>query len=177
MKKLVYIALLLLVLAPACTGKEKTTWEQFAPWREANNQWLLEMQQRKNPDGTDYYKTIVADWDPQTFVLIHYFNDRAETEGNLSPLFTSTIETSYHLHLYNGVGVDSAASYRTSLANTIPGWGIGVSDMRCGDTAEIVVPYPAGYGSQNLSAIPPYSNLQFNVRLVDIIYYDAPPYK
>ena len=48
--------------------------------------------------------------------------------------------------------------------------------MRCGDTAQVVLPYGVAYGSQNLGDIPPYSNLRFNIRLVDIPYYEKPPY-
>ena len=74
---------------------DRDTWSQYQDWREANNQWLAEMQAKKNPDGSPYYKVVVPEWNPATFVLMHYFNDRAETEGNLSPLYTSTIDVRY----------------------------------------------------------------------------------
>jgi FKBP-type peptidyl-prolyl cis-trans isomerase FklB len=48
-------------------------------------------------------------------------------------------------------------------------------DMRCGDTAEVVVPYGLAYGSQDRGTIKPYSNLQFNIRLVDIPNYETIP--
>ena len=80
-------------------------WEEYAQWRESNEAWLKEQQALKNPDGTPYYKVIVPDWNPGSFVLIHYFNDRSETEGNLSPLYTSTIDTRYTLYLYNDTRV------------------------------------------------------------------------
>lgn len=176
MRKLLLCALgaLLLPLAIGCTKNDKSVWEEYAAYREANNAWLTEMQTRKNPDGTPYYKTIVPQWNPSIFVLIHYFNDRAETEGNLSPLSNSVIKANYHLSLYNGTGVDSAANYQTRLNNTIAGWGVGLADMRCGDTAEIVIPYAAAYGNQSQGTMLPYSNLCFRVRLVDIPFYETP---
>lgn len=180
MRKLLIYALvaLLLPLGMGCTDNNtKTVWDEYAEYREANNAWLAEMQARRNDDGTPYYATIVPEWNPSIFVLIHYFNDRAETEGNLSPLSNSVIKANYHLSLYNGKGIDSAAGYQTPLNNTIQGWGVGLSDMRCGDTAEIVIPYAAAYGNQNNDPVLPYSNLRFRVRLVDIPYFEVPPYK
>ncbi|GFI12997.1 FKBP-type 22 kDa peptidyl-prolyl cis-trans isomerase [Muribaculaceae bacterium] len=179
------IAILAVALGTSsCDNDEKTTWEEYAQWRESNEAWLKEQQALKNPDGTPYYKVIVPDWNPGSFVLIHYFNDRSETEGNLSPLYTSTIDTRYTLYLYNDTRVDSSAYntdpapgiFRTRLNNTVQGWAMALTDMRCGDTAQVVLPYGVAYGSQNLGDIPPYSNLRFNIRLVDIPYYEKPPY-
>lgn len=170
--------------ASSCNSDEQTTWEQYAEWRETNATWLKEQQELKNPDGTPYYDVIVPDWNPGSFVLIHYFNDRAETEGNLSPLYTSTIDTRYTLHLCNDTRVDSSGYntdpapgiFRTKLNSTVQGWTIALTDMRCGDTAQVIIPYGVAYGAQNLSSIPPYSNLRFNIRLVDIPFYEKPPY-
>ena len=57
------------------------------------------------------------------------------------------------------------------------GWAIGIPQMHCGDTVELIVPYGVGYGAQNTGTIKPYSNLRFNIRLVDIPYLEAPPYE
>lgn len=186
MKKLLYLPIALLLAAGAgCDDDVKTTWEEYTDWREANAEWLAEQQLRTNPDGTPYFTKIVPDWNPGAFVLIHYFNDRAETEGNLSPIYTSTIDTRYELHLYDGTAADSSTLstspapgvFRTRLNNTVQGWAMALCDMRCGDTAEVILPYGVAYGSQNFGTIPPYSNLRFNIRLVDIPYYEAPPYE
>ena len=48
---------------------DRDTWSQYQDWREANNQWLAEMQAKKNPDGSPYYKVVVPEWNPATFVL------------------------------------------------------------------------------------------------------------
>lgn len=165
---------------------DRDTWSQYQDWREANNQWLAEMQSKKNPDGSPYYKVVVPEWNPATFVLMHYFNDRAETEGNLSPLYTSTIDVRYTGHLYNGEPFDSSSNvtatsvpgiYRTRLNQTISGWGVALSDMRVKDTAEVIIPYGLAYGSTGAgTVILPYSNLRFNIRLEDIYRYEASPY-
>lgn len=171
-------------LASCSDDDEETTWEQYAEWRETNDQWLKEMAAKKNPDGTSYYKVIVPEWNPSAYVLMHYFNDRAETEGNLSPLYTSTVDVRYEGHLCNGEPFDSSTNvttwgpgiYRTRPDQTIQAWMIALPQMRCGDTAEIICPYDVAYGSQQLESIDPYSALRFNLRLVDIYKYEASPY-
>lgn len=149
MKKLLPVAVAAIALAAACTTDSKSTWQQYEQWRNANNSWLAQMQSKKDESGQPYYKTIVPSWAPGSFVLVHYFNDRKLTEGNLSPLFNSTVDTRYWLHDYEGTPVDSSTLvtstgtkgvYRAQLSSLIPGWAAALSDMRCGDTAEIIVP-------------------------------------
>ena len=84
--------------------------------------------------------------------------------------------------LYNGTGVDSSLNisadgiYQSRVNSNVQGWAIALQDMRCGDTAQVIMPYGVAYGAQSSNAIPPYSNLQFNIRLVDIPYYEATPF-
>ncbi len=184
MKRLFPLLVCCLLLAGSCTKGEKSTWEQYREWRDVNNDWLLEMQQRTNPDGTPYYKVVVPKWNPGSYILMHYFNDRSETEGNLSPLYSSTVDTRYMLYLCNDVPCDSSTNltthgpgiYRSRVSTNIQGWAAALMEMRCGDTAEVVLPYGVAYGAQSIGSIPPYSALRFNVRLVDIPYYEASPY-
>ncbi len=173
-----------LCAVPACSDDDTSTLnEAYKDWREKNADWLKEQQARTNPDGTPYFKSIIPDWDPSAYVLIHYFNDRAETEGNLTPLYTSTVDTRYHLSYYEGTAIDSSSLmttngpgiFRTQLTSVIPGWVIAMEDMRVGDTAEVLVPYQQGYGTSTTSGILPYSALKFNVRLVDIVDYEKNP--
>ena len=188
MKKLLLCAAVLgtmLSVASSCKGDEdKTTWEEYADWRETNELWLEELSARKNPDGSPYYNVVVPSWNPGAYVLMHYFNDRALTEGNLSPLSTSTVDVRYIGHLCDGEPFDSSYTLtaygdgvaRMRIDNTIQGWMIALPQMRCGDSAEIVCPYGVAYGSQTVGDIKPYSALRFNVRLVDIAKYEASPY-
>lgn len=184
MKFLPYLAALLLIAICACNSDEQSTWDEYTDWREANNAWLKDLQQKRNADGSPYYTTIIPDWNPGAFVLIHYFNDRSETEGNLSPMYTSTIDVRYKLHLYDNTPVDSSdlitdygklGVYQAQLSRQITGWGIALPHMRCGDTAEIIVPYGVAYGDQQTGIIKPYSNLRFNVRLENIAHYETAP--
>lgn len=186
MNKLPLIALIaavILALAPACKTDDENIYETYREWREANENWLNEQKVRTNADGTPYYETVVPSWNTGAYVLIHYFNDRTLTAGNLSPLSTSTIDTRYIVHYYNDVPLDSSYNqtspaqgiFQTQLNAVIEGWTIAFETMHVGDTAEIIIPYESAYGTNLTTGVPPYSNLRFNARLVDIPYYETSP--
>jgi FKBP-type peptidyl-prolyl cis-trans isomerase len=50
-----------------------------------------------------------------------------------------------------------------------------MENMRCGDSVEVIIPYGLAYGSTGSTSIYPYSNLKFNIRLVDIPLYELKP--
>lgn len=183
MKKILFfVSSLVAALMVGCDSGENS-WETYAEWRDINNNWLAEQQAKTDPQGGKFYSTLVAPWNPKGYVLIHYFNDRAETEGNLSPLYNSTVNVRYRGSFYNAVGFDSSDLMNTygkgiaqfQLNQVIEGWSLAITDMRVGDTAEILIPYAMGYGVNGSGSIPPFSNLQFNVRLVDIPDYEKRP--
>jgi len=168
--------------AAACDDDDQqTTWDEYTVWREQNDAWVAEMAALRNPDGTPYYQKLVPAYNPAATVLIHYFNDRSATEGNLSPLYTSVVDVRYVGRDCTGAGFDSSTLntqygpgiQRFAVNGTIQGWGIALQDMRVGDTCQIVVPYGLAYGASSSSAIKPYSALQFNLRLEDIYLYEA----
>lgn len=186
MKKLLLIIALSTAALIGCTKGEETTWEKYRDYRDLNEAWLRELQARVDADGKPYYTVVVPSWNPAGYVLMHWYNDRAETEGNLSPLYTSTVDTRYRLTLYDGTAVDSSSEltitaqkgiYRTRLNNTVQGWAAALQEMHCGDTCEVIVPYGMGYGAQDNGLVKPYSTLCFNIRLVDIPFYVKPPYE
>lgn len=165
----------------ACTDDDDS--KALVEWRDANIKWLAETQSRKNADGTPYYQVVVPKWNNSSFVLVHYFNKRQNNPDALTPLYTSTVDVRYRLSLYNGVVCDSSSTltengpgiYRCQLNDLIDGWAAAVCDMNVGDTAEVVVPYAMGYGSNSQGSIPAYSNLVFNIRLSDIVLYEKSP--
>lgn len=165
----------------SCT--DDNTWKDYQEWREANENWLREQQSILDDKGNLFYQRLIPKWNKSAYVLIHYFNDRSKTEGNLSPLFTSTVNVKYIGRLYNGVAFDSSyvnktygdSIFQTKAGDVIDGWAIALEDMRVGDSARIIVPQAQGYGSASQGSIPPYSALQFDIKLVDIPYYEVKP--
>lgn len=182
MKKLLYIATLFVgaVIVMSSCNDNDDTWSEYQTWRINNYNWYIEQSQRTNPNGTKYFQELSPSWYPNSGVLIHYFNDRTQTEGNLSPMSTSQVSVKYKGQLYNGVTFDSTTvdtddSVRTfSLDKVIDGWKIALTDMRVGDTCEIILPYAVGYGIQGSTSIYPYSVLRFGIKLTDIPEYEIP---
>ena len=120
MRKLPIIFILLLAaVIPSCKLDPVTdAWEYYKEWREGNQAWLEEQIAKKNDDGTPYYNKVTPEFDHNAYVLIRYLNDRSKTEGNLTPLTSSTVDVKYIGRTYDDVAFDS--SYlRTSPADSI----------------------------------------------------------
>lgn len=179
MKKLFQLLLLAAagsVIWTSCGDDEaKSTWEAYAEWRQTNETWVAEQEALRNADGTPYYQKVVPSWNKDIYVLMHWFNDRAETAGNLSPMITSTVTAAYHGRMYNDEPFDSSAMFTTQLTGVIEGWQIALMNMRVGDSCKVVIPYIVGYGATGSGAIPPYSALQFNMGLKDVDAYEVRP--
>lgn len=155
-------------------------------WRDANLKFYQDQLQMKDSQGQAYYKLVVPSWDQNAQVLIHWYNNPEETAGNLSPLYTSTVDVKYKLSLYDGTAIDSSynmhKSYGDSIlrtgittASVISGWGIALTKMHIGDSCRVIVPYNQGYGTINYGSIKAYSTLVFDIKLVGIPYYEAKP--
>lgn len=183
-KRIAAQAAITAMMVPAIAScVSETDWDLYQTWRNDNNEWYLAQREKKNPDGTPYYTVLSPAWYPESGVLIHYFNDRKLTEGNLSPLLTSTVDVKYIGRLYDGTPFDSSylqtangdSIFRTLPSSVIQGWTIALLNMRVGDSARIVVPYSLGYGATSSGSILPYSTLIFDMKLVDIPYYEVRP--
>ena len=166
----------------SCSTGEESTWDEYEDWRITNETWFAEQQNRTDANGSKYYNKLVPAWDTSQCVLIHYFNDRKLTEGNLSPLFTSTVDVKFKGSLYNDVPFDSSYTntasygdslYRTQCNKVIQGWTVALEDMRVGDSCEVVIPHSMAYGAQESGIIKPYSALRFHIKLVDIPFYET----
>jgi FKBP-type peptidyl-prolyl cis-trans isomerase FkpA len=54
------------------------------------------------------------------------------------------------------------------VGQVIQGWDEGISMMKIGEKAKLIIPSYLGYGSQQRGDIPPFSTLIFEVELVDV---------
>ena len=168
----VFLAIVALTTLNSCLGKSVE--DEYKNWREANDEWL----QRQKESGQ--YTVLTAPWDPSATTLIRWHNDRQLTQNNLMPLITSTVDVVYYLRLYDGTPVDSSFRanqpdrvYRSKLTENVEGWMIALTNMHVGDSCTVIIPYQQGYGSTNRGDIPPYSNLVFDMKLVNIYKYKA----
>lgn len=170
--------LAILISISACN--DKSVWEEYADWRDANTSFFQEQITLRDSNNQLFYEGIVPDWNPESRILMHFYNDRELTKNNLMPLYTSTCAVKYEGRLYNGKMFDNSYSRQDSLlicnpGDMVLGWGIALSYMHVGDSVQVVIPYGLAYGHQELnnSIIKPYSTLIFNMKLVDIPYYEV----
>lgn len=193
MKKFALLILLLAGISSFYACKEDNTNEilkVYKTWYKNNNDWIKEMQGKQTEDGKPFYEILIPQWNPGGYVLIHWYNDRAETEGNLQPYSTSTVDVKYNLYDYTGSLMDTSESlyeygngiYRTQLNSLIEGWMLALTNMRVGDTCQVIIPYQMAYGedgdynsSSNMWNVLPYSNLRFEIRLANIYRETLPP--
>ena len=163
------------VFSSCLKDEEEKIADDYAEWREANTAWFQTM--AASPE----YTTVIAPWDPNGKVLIHWFNDTVKTKNNLKPKFTSMVDVKYYLRLYDGTPMDSSylntspadSLFRCRLNNgVIEGWAIAVPKMHIGDSCRVIVPYNVGYGTSTSGDIDPYSTLQFDIKLVGIPKYE-----
>ncbi len=180
MKKLpIIICAVMAIFSLMATSCLKTSIEDaFKDWRESNDEWFN--QQKAN---TAFYTTVTAPWDANAQVLIHWFNDTMLTCNNLRPLFTSTVWVKYRGTDMNSVPFDSSylrtspadsvAAFKLSTSTLVEGWPVALTRMHVGDSCRVVIPYKLGYGSYAISdVIIPYTNLVFDIKLVDIYSYE-----
>ena len=176
MKKFFYtviLAIVALTMLDSCLGK--SVYDEYKDWREANDEWYG----RQVASGQ--YTTVIAHWDPSAQVLMRWHNDTMLTKDNLKPLVTSTVDVKYRLRLYDDTAMDSSylitspadSIYRAMISSNVEGWMIALTHMHVGDSCIVVIPYHQGYGSTMKGDIKPYSNLIFDLKLVDIYKYKA----
>lgn len=176
------LSLLVLVFAgtfAACGDDDD--FKEYYDWIVANNSWIKAKEAEINPEtGEPMYVKVVPSYDEGAYVLMRWINNRAETEGNLSPYFTSTVDVKYIGYLSDNTPFDSSyllttngdSIFRTDLQSVIQGWQIALQMMRVGDSCEVIIPFQSAYGTSGSGSILPYSNLRFNMRLKDIYKYE-----
>ena len=152
--------------------------DEYKDWREKNEEWFA-----VQTSNTSYYTVVRPSWNSSVYVLMHWYNDRNATSGNLKPKYTSTVDVKYRGQLYDGTAFDS--SYlRTSPGDSlfrvqvggdiIEGWAVALTNMHVGDSCRVVVPYNLGYGTYSRgSYIKPYSMMVFDILLKDISNYET----
>ena len=87
----------------------------------------------------------------------------------------ATVSVHYKGQLSDGTVFDSSykrkepIEFKLGVGQVISGWDEGISLLKIGDKARFVIPSNLGYGSTGAGgAIPPNSNLIFDVELMDI---------
>ncbi len=177
MKRLPLIALFIFVLSACKLDPVRDAWEYYKDWRVENNEWLAKQEALTDANGKAYFQKVTPEFDQSAYVLIHYFNDRASTEGNLTPLISSTVNVKYKLLNCREEAVDSSylltdSIYQQRLSNTVEGFQIALMAMNVGDSCEVIIPYQYGYSNTGNGSILPYTHLRYLLKLKGIEKYE-----
>ena len=83
------------------------------------------------------------------------------------------VKMHYTGKLLNGTKFDSSVDrnepfqFVLGVGQVIPGWDEGVQLMTKGEKGVLYIPYYLAYGERDMGDIPPFSNLMFEVELID----------
>lgn len=164
-------------LATSCSNDDDgDVWDDYADYREANEEWIAEQASLTDADGNPVYTKVVPAWNKNAYVLMRWFNDTTATASNLRPLYTSTVDVKYYGRLYDDEPFDSSylslapadSVVRFRLNSLVSGWTIAMERMHVGDTVEVLIPYAFAYGSSSQGKVTPFSSLKFNIKLVNV---------
>jgi FKBP-type peptidyl-prolyl cis-trans isomerase len=85
-----------------------------------------------------------------------------------------TVKVNYTGKLLNGKVFDSSIERKNPIefmlgrGQVIKGWDEGITLMKQGGKAILIIPSAMGYSDRDMGVIPPYSTLVFDVELVDV---------
>ncbi|MDE6217582.1 MAG: FKBP-type peptidyl-prolyl cis-trans isomerase [Muribaculaceae bacterium] len=173
-------SLLLAFFAVSLTSCFEDNTVDYTEWRTQNQTYLNQAEAATDDDGNPFYQKIIPSWASGTYALVHWNNDRSETEMNLSPLDNSTVNIKYETYDIEDNLISSSKDlyvhgegiYQTKPKDMITGVRAVLPHMHVGDKVSLVLPYTAAYGTQAYGKIKPYSTLKFNIELVDIPDYE-----
>ena len=90
-----------------------------------------------------------------------------------SPTLNDSVVVHYHGTLPDGTVFDSSVERSEPITlgvnQVIPGWTEALQLMKPGDKWMLYIPFPLGYGSRSTGKIPAYSDLIFQVELLQIV--------
>ena len=167
------------IMLSACFEDKDSIPEKYREWKEQNEKYMADAEAMTDENGKLHYEKIIPSWAPEAFALVHWHNDRSQTEKNLSPMDNSLVSITYQLLDINGKELSSSFDRTDSLytsrpSNNIIGVWVALTNMHIGDSVTMVIPSQAGYGEASHGGITPYSTLVYNVKMKAIPAYEVP---
>ncbi|MBN1253271.1 MAG: FKBP-type peptidyl-prolyl cis-trans isomerase [Bacteroidales bacterium] len=86
---------------------------------------------------------------------------------------SKTVKVDYTGKLIDGTTFDSSLErdpieFTLGVGQVIAGWDEGITYMKVGGKATLIIPSDLAYGSREVGTIPAYSTLIFEVELIDV---------
>ena len=178
-----------LISLTSCSEADDTV-EEFADW-QSKNETYFEQKYQEYIAAQTATKFVLRSWTQSELsplsdiehtkcILVDVISSGTETT---SPFYDDQVAVHYTGRLipspnypkgysfdYSYMGdFDPAVSHPTELSvdGVVEGLSTALQRMHRGDYWRVTIPYQLGYGSSGRSAIPGYSTLIFDVRLVD----------
>jgi len=166
-------------------SEENTEEEEYANWQERNNgatdHWAVQANGGNLTKILAYTKEATAsNLKNSDYIYV----ERIETSSNTeSPIATDTCRVSYRGYLIpsksykegyvfdqtflNGFDWTTAGAVDFIPQGLTVGFATALMNMHKGDRWRVYVPYQLGYGTSGQTSIPGYSNLVFEIALLD----------
>ena len=129
-----------------------------------------DMAKKEIEDRNSYLQENNITEEPQQSGL--YYVETVAGTGD-APIIGKTVKVHYEGKYLNGKVFDSSfernepIEFQLGVGQVIKGWDEGISLMKKGGKATLVIPSHLGYGPNDYGPIPGYSTLVFTVELLD----------
>lgn len=163
-RKLISI-ILTIVLGVVIYSCSKDDYETYDP--EKQEQDLLK----------EYIEYLTAnDFDVDTTENGVFYVVYTEGEG-ATPQYGDSVSVAYNGYIVGGSRFDSSGDtatngyykYQHGVTSIIPGWEEGIETIKKGGTSLIIIPSKLAYGSYGSYDIAPYTPIQFEIYVHDIV--------
>ena len=165
----------------SCSEDESGNTEEFVDWQATNdaaiNEWAASSSLRKI---RSYLQDETAPATNKDYIYVEVLESG---EGWVSPLSSDSARVAYRGRLlpsksyYYGYIFDQSylGDFDEStmgvadvlVSGTVPGFSTALQNMHLGDRWRVYIPYTLGYNTVSSSTIPAYSNLIFEIVLID----------
>lgn len=148
MRKIIFLMLIATIIS-SCTSKKEKELEELNAYLSANN-----INTEPTASGLYFIETRKGTGDSATVgskVSVHY-------KGTF--LDGSVFDSSYD----RGTPIE----FNLGTGMVIAGWDEGISYMKEGGKATLIIPSNLAYGPKDYAGIPAYSTLIFEVELIDV---------
>jgi FKBP-type peptidyl-prolyl cis-trans isomerase FkpA len=171
------LGLVLAGFRDAAQGKDpKVSMEEFGPKINALMQQRMQAKYSREAGdnrktGADYLEKAAAVEGAVKTASGLVYQDLVVGTGAV-PTLQDTVRVHYRGSLVDGTVFDDSQSRGAPLvrqaSGLIPGWQEGLTRMRVGGKARLVIPPELGYGDRPAGSIPPGSTLIFELELLGI---------
>lgn len=181
-KHYILVGLSLLIFA-SCSEKDDTV-EEYADWKNKNEQYFEVAYASHNYDmalkkyslrdevvanATDYVLVDVVEEGDAGETEMPYLTDSVEIHyvGYLIPSATYTTGYVFDKSYIEPFDFDTAVPRKFAVNGVVPGFATALQKMRRGAYWRVTIPYQLGYGTSDKDGVPAYSTLLFEIRLED----------